>query len=522
MRLRPNLRLRLGLRRTARSGEAGEVAETDGDRLRRLLPSRRALLLAAAGQPGGATEIGQRGPTGSDDGGGSRGGGSEAGTPGGESGGEASGGQRRPRRLSRRWRVAALVALLAVLPGGITAGSTLATNPPGLVPAGAELDGFLPVQDEAPLDGFLDPEQLAAVPVGPGQVAEPVRAVLSSSRIVGTLGESGIPEVAMRAYVRGADQLAADDPSCGVRWTLLAAIGRVESNHGRFGGAELREDGYGTRPIRGIPLDGRPSVALIRDSDGGALDGDTTYDRAVGPMQFIPSTWRSVMVDGNGDSRRDPNNIFDAARGAAVYLCAGGGDLRNRAGLAQAVRRYNNADEYVMVVLNLARAYETGRYETLPSLPAPPPRQTPPASIPRPSPPRPAPAPPSPQRPAPAPPAAVGWAPAMREVVGEVMEEEPPPAAPPTTAPAPPTTAPEPPPECPPDAVTPATDPEGQGDPAPTTPPPAGEEPAPGTDTDTAPGGDPETPRPGDQCPSPPTEPPDADPAVDPPSPPDG
>jgi hypothetical protein len=417
--------------------------------------------------------------------------------------------------------VAALVALLVVLPGGITAGSMLATNPPGLVPAGAQLDGFLPVQDGAPLDGFLDPEQLAAVPVGPGQVAEPVRAVLSSSRIVSTLGESGIPEVAMRAYVRGADRLAADDPSCGVQWTLLAAIGRVESNHGRFGGAELREDGYGTLPIRGIPLDGRPSVALIRDSDGGALDGDTTYDRAVGPMQFIPSTWRSVMVDGNGDGRRDPNNIFDATRGAAVYLCAGGGDLRNRAELAQAVRRYNNADEYVMVVLNLARAYETGQYETLRSLPGPPPRQTPPASIPRPAPPRPAPAPPAPQRPAPTPtppPAAVGWAPAMREVVGEVMEEEPPPATPPTTAPAPPTTAPEPPPECP-DAVTPATDPDG--DPEPTTPPPAGEEPAPGTDTDTAAGGDPGTPPPGDGCPPPP-ELPAADPAVDPPPPPDG
>ncbi|MGH9137724.1 MAG: lytic murein transglycosylase, partial [Acidimicrobiales bacterium] len=87
-------------------------------------------------------------------------------------------------------------------------------------------------------------------------------------------------------------------------------------------------------------------MALIRDSDGGELDGDTTFDRAVGPMQFTPSTWRSVGVDGNGDGRRDPNNIVDAVH-AADYLCAGDADLSHPAQRAGAVRRYNNADEYV-------------------------------------------------------------------------------------------------------------------------------------------------------------------------------
>ena len=134
--------------------------------------------------------------------------------------------------------------------------------------------------------------------------------------VIEALGRAASPRWRSRAY-KGAERTrAGDDPACGLRWTLLAAIGRVESNHGRFGGAQLREDGYGTKPIRGIPLDGRPNVALIRDTDEGALDGDTTYDRAVGPMQFIPSTWRGVCADGNGDDRRDPNNIFDAAQGA--------------------------------------------------------------------------------------------------------------------------------------------------------------------------------------------------------------
>lgn len=222
------------------------------------------------------------------------------------------------------------------------------------------------IEDEV-LDEFVAPEQLDAVPVGPDRVAKPVQMVLTGAPVIRTLDESGIPAVALRAYKQAEARLAVSDPGCGVPWTVLAAIGRVESNHGRFGGAQLREDGSATRRIRGIPLDGRPNVALIRDSDGGALDGDTVYDRAVGPMQFIPSTWRSVNADGNGDGFGDPNNMFDAAQGAAQYLCTGTSNLGNPAQAAQAVRRYNNADSYVRIVLALARMYQAGRVIGLPS-----------------------------------------------------------------------------------------------------------------------------------------------------------
>jgi putative copper export protein len=183
---------------------------------------------------------------------------------------------------------------------------------------------------------------------------------------VGGLTSSGIPEVAMLAYRLGEQTAEVSDPGCGLGWPLLAAIGRVESNHGRYGGAQLLADGYGTRPIRGIPLDGRPGVATIRDTDDGAVDGDTTYDRAVGPMQFIPSSWRAVAADGNDDGIEDPDNIFDAALGAATYLCAGHGNLHVRADRAAAVRRYNHSDEYVATVLALADAYERGQTGTLP------------------------------------------------------------------------------------------------------------------------------------------------------------
>jgi membrane-bound lytic murein transglycosylase B len=266
--------------------------------------------------------------------------------------------------------VAAGVAALAIASGNSAAPMDAARVPsqPGtqaVWPAELEAAG-----DKA-LKRFTDTAHLAAVPVGPGEVAEPVRVVLSSSEVVTSLGESGIPEVALAAYKQAARRLASQDPTCGLRWTLLAAIGRVESDHGRFGGAQLRADGYGTLPIRGIPLDGRPNVALIRDTDGGQLDGDTTYDRAVGPMQFIPSTWASVGVDANGDGSSDPNNIFDAALGAGGYLCVGDTDLRDSGQLTGAILRYNNADEYVRVVLNLAGLYETGRVPTVTGL-APP------------------------------------------------------------------------------------------------------------------------------------------------------
>jgi hypothetical protein len=346
------------------------------------------------------------------------------------------------RGASRRWRLAVLIAVV-VLPGSVGAG-TMALMPteadPSSVPG---LAGTLPFQDDSALEPFLDAEMLAAVPVGADPVSEPVRAVLSSASVIDSLGESGIPSVAVDAYVRAAARLAAEDPTCGIRWTLLAAIGRVESNHGRFGGAMLRDDGYSTKPIRGIPLDGRPSVALIRDTDGGALDGDTAYDRAVGPMQFIPSTWRSVGVDANADGRRDPNNIFDAAYGAARYLCAGNADLRNAEARAGAVRRYNNADEYVRVVLNLADMYETGVVEHLPAIGLPPMEPTPPPR-PSPGPPAPSPAPDEPAGPA-AGPRPPGPAPAAPNPTPPAPARPAPTTTTPTTAPPPsPTTAPPP------------------------------------------------------------------------------
>ncbi|NED69187.1 murein transglycosylase, partial [Streptomyces sp. SID10244] len=92
-------------------------------------------------------------------------------------------------------------------------------------------------------------------------------------------------------------------------------IGRIESNHASNGSV----DAYGTtiNPIAGPVLNGTlAGNAVIRDTDGGRIDGDSSHDRAMGPMQFIPSTWAAWGTDANGDGKADPNNVFDATYSA--------------------------------------------------------------------------------------------------------------------------------------------------------------------------------------------------------------
>jgi membrane-bound lytic murein transglycosylase B len=185
---------------------------------------------------------------------------------------------------------------------------------------------------------------------------------------VSGLAASGIPVTALTAYQNAAALEATRRPACGLTWPLLAGIGRVESDHGRFAGAVLHSDGLSTPRIIGIALDGH-GTALIRDTDGGRLDGDTVYDRAVGPMQFIPSTWASWGVDANHDGNKDPFNIFDAAAAAADYLCAAGHTLTTTAGQVQAILSYNHSYDYVSTVMGLEKVYASQVGVTVPVLP---------------------------------------------------------------------------------------------------------------------------------------------------------
>ncbi|MGH3386653.1 MAG: lytic transglycosylase domain-containing protein [Nocardioidaceae bacterium] len=214
-------------------------------------------------------------------------------------------------------------------------------------------------------------EESAEADDGVRQVPMDLGSKLDSPRIDSGLGGdlrrpiSGInsfdmPAPVMRAYRAAAATLARTDPSCRIDWALLAGIGRVESNHGQFGGSTVQPNGSTAPHIIGLPLNGAPGVATIRDSDGGRLDNDKVWDRAVGPMQFIPTTWASVAADGDNDGVRDPHDIDDAALAAGAYLCAGRGDLSTREGAEAAVFRYNHSESYVSLVLAIAEKYRNG------------------------------------------------------------------------------------------------------------------------------------------------------------------
>ncbi|WP_370281154.1 lytic transglycosylase domain-containing protein [Pseudarthrobacter sp. NamE2] len=174
--------------------------------------------------------------------------------------------------------------------------------------------------------------------------------------VIRAAGQTGIPERALRAYVAAAETVNAAAPACGIGWNTVAAIGFVETAHGTYGGGYLTSAGQGSRPIVGPVLDGA-GFAAIADTDAGALDGDTRWDRAVGPMQFIPTTWQLVGLDGNGDGTADPFNIDDAALSAATYLCAGGRDLTTADGWTDAIYAYNQSDAYIRQVREQATAY---------------------------------------------------------------------------------------------------------------------------------------------------------------------
>ena len=194
---------------------------------------------------------------------------------------------------------------------------------------------------------------------GGGAPAQPSPQPTTISGEASALAADGIPATALLAYQQAAAAEQLVDPACALSWPLLAGIGRVESDHGRFAGAVLYTNGISVPRIIGIPLDGN-GTALILDTDHGRLDGDTVYDHAVGPMQFIPSTWATYGLDGNHDGVADPFNIFDAARTAAAYLCSAGVSLATLAGQTEAVLTYNHSDAYVALVLSVEAAYAQG------------------------------------------------------------------------------------------------------------------------------------------------------------------
>jgi cell wall-associated NlpC family hydrolase len=109
-----------------------------------------------------------------------------------------------------------------------------------------------------------------------------------------------------------------------IPWQVLAAIGKVECDHGR-----------------------NPHPACTQA-------GAVNFAGASGPMQFLAGTWARYGVDANADGTADRWDAADAIYGAANYLRASGAPQH----LEAAIFAYNHSRAYVGEVLHWAAAYQ--------------------------------------------------------------------------------------------------------------------------------------------------------------------
>ena len=238
----------------------------------------------------------------------------------------------------------AVLAAVALVVGGILV---------FLAPRLPKIPEMLPGTQE-PAPSWAPP---AAAPVAAAQPGAGIAGLVDADWLAETSAATGIPSRALAAYAGAALAKAAAMPECGLAWNTVAAIAATESDHGRHGGSSVGDDGVVAPPIYGPPLDGGDGVEHIPDSDGGSIDGDATIDRASGPFQLIPQTWRNWHTDGSGDGVEDPQNIDDAAMATVNYLCRVSIGIDTEEGWIAAVSGFNSPQSYRDTVARYAVRY---------------------------------------------------------------------------------------------------------------------------------------------------------------------
>lgn len=273
-----------------------------------------------------------------------------------------------PPPPGRRTPIALLVAIALCLVVAIGAGVAVAVGAASgafssspaepAAPASGSGSRSTPGSDSGPGSAPVTVPTAAPATSAPstGSGMSPLTALVDPDWATRTAALTGIPVRALLAYAGAEIRMRADQPACGLSWNTLAAIGQVESEHGTLSGGLIQTDGRAHPPVIGIALDGQ-GVEAIADTDRGVLDGDTVWDRAVGPMQFLPSTWADFGVDGDGDGTADVQSIDDAALTAGRYLCADGRDLTSDGDWIAAVHSYNGTVDYNNRVAGVAEVY---------------------------------------------------------------------------------------------------------------------------------------------------------------------
>lgn len=248
-------------------------------------------------------------------------------------------------RASRVWVIVGAFVLLLGLVGTVV-GIAIGWRAPQRIPT---IEERFTAPSWAPP---AEPPVAAATPTGPG-----IAGRVDADWLAATAEATGIPERALAAYAGAALAKAEQMPDCGIAWNTIAGVAATESDHGRHDGSRVGSDGTVSPPIYGPPLDGGDGVEHIPDSDGGAIDGDATIDRASGPFQFIPGSWRNWHVDAGGDGVEDPQNIDDAAMAATNYLCRVSVGMDTEEGWIAAIAGFNSPPSYRDTVATFAVRY---------------------------------------------------------------------------------------------------------------------------------------------------------------------
>ena len=260
------------------------------------------------------------------------------------------------RGLSRRRFLASFLTIPVLLAtagaGGLAALSSHSTRAPTVTVRSAPAIPGMQGPDGEYLRSL--PHDLHATAGAPRFSSRPPARLLAAP-----VASSAIPGIALDAYAYAARLLRRSDRSCHLSWEDLAGIGRVESDNGLTYGSAARvsREGTLTPPILGPVLDGSDGMPAYPSPDHGRLEQGGKWERAVGPMQFLPSTWVEYAVKVRGHGPASPQNYYDAAVAAGVYLCANGGNLGTVSGFDRAVYSYNHSDAYVALVRSWATYY---------------------------------------------------------------------------------------------------------------------------------------------------------------------